>query len=105
VRPNPSDFVSAWKHEKDEGPHGHHNMKAFMKDANIVKRAADTAMSVAGKSAGRSDKCGEVFGQSIVQAMVMSSCMGQGTNYFHCHQLFSGLNVTQVTLMKWCICV
>ena len=80
-------------------------MKQFLKDAHIVKRAADTAMSVAGKSVGKSDKCGEVFGQSIVQAMVMSSCMGQGTNYFECQKLFTSMNTNQVTLMKWCICV
>ena len=74
-----------------------------MKEANIVKRAADMAVSKGGKTAGKKDKCGEVFGQCIVQAMVVSSCMGAGTNYFHCQKLFSSMTTAQVTLMKWCI--
>jgi hypothetical protein len=90
-------FVSAFKEEKDEDMKGHAKMKAFIRDAHIVRRAADGAVSVGGKSAGKKDRGGEMFGQCIVAAMTEGGCMGIGTSYFSCAELYAQLTKAQVT--------
>jgi hypothetical protein len=91
--------VSAFKQEQNEGPKGHAMLKAFMRDAHVVQRAADMAVSLVGKNAGKRDRCGEFFGQCIVAAMTEGSCMGRGTSYLTCALLYTKFTNEQVTLM------
>jgi hypothetical protein len=68
----------------------------FFTSTSALRVAADLGHAVSGYHAGKVEHAGPLFGAAIMEGMMKTEIMGQGTTFMECHALYHKLNKEQV---------